>query len=376
MKESINKIVGNFNLIVSLLLILAIIAFVNSTQFFFFLFQGEYNFLNYAKLTLSKLIYFYYFLILALLLNLNVKIQLRKKKLLLWIGFHCLLLALSFFIHQAITIYINKLLFKENHLQSYYDALFNNPDAWIDIVAYILLVVGITLLDSKRISQENEIKCAQLEEMLLKSKLQELRTRIHPQFLFKTLATIKTQIGKKKNREANNLLSMLSDFLRTTVYESGKDEIELIEELQFLNTYLSIEKTAFDGIIGYRENIALDSRNALVPIFIIQPIVESILYELSCETNLSFEFYVESSVQNSNLRIMLVTKFENGFCLSTNTIENLEAVKVVKERLEQIFASRQSFEVNCSNENIIEIGILFPFKENFEDSAVINLLEK
>ncbi|MDP2038041.1 MAG: hypothetical protein Q8L04_11710, partial [Ignavibacteria bacterium] len=67
--------------------------------------------------------------------------------------------------------------------------------------------------------------------------------------------------------------------------------------------------------------------------------------------------------------------FVNGFYLSAYTVENLEAVKVVKERLEQIFASKQSFEVNCSNENIIEIRFSFPFKENYEDSAETLLME-
>ncbi|MDP3583260.1 MAG: histidine kinase, partial [Ignavibacteria bacterium] len=369
-------IASNLNLIMPMFLILTIIALVSSSQFFFFLFHGEYSFVNYLKITFSKLIYFYYFILLAALLSIiNSKFHLGKKRLIVWISFHSLLLVASFIIHQTITFFVDKLLLSENSSLSYSETLLRNPDAWIDIVAYILLLAGIILIDSKRISQENEIRCAQLEAMVIKSKLQELRTRIHPQFLFKTLGTIKARIRKKESREANNILSMLSDFLRTTVYESSKDEIELVEELRFLDTYLSIEKAALDGIIVYKENIASDSRNALVPIFIIQPIVETLLYELASETNSAFEFHIESSVQNSNLRIMLVTKFANGFYLSAYTVENLEAVKVVKERLEQIFASKQSFEVNCSNENIIEIRISFPFKENYENSAETLLME-
>lgn len=370
MKRSENKFAGNLNLIIPMFLILSLTALVSSSQFFFFLFHGENSFVNYAKIVFTKLIYFYYFILLAALLSIsNSKFHHRMKRLIVWISFHGLLLIASFIIHQTITFFVDKLILSENSSLSYSDTLLRNPDAWIDIVAYILLLAGILLLDSKRISKENEIKCAQLEAMVIKSKLQELRTRIHPQFLFKTLGTIKAQIAKEKNREANNVLSMLSDFLRTTVYESGKDEIELVEELQFLNTYLSIEKAALDGAIVYKENIAADSRNALVPIFLIQPIVEALLYELASETNSTFEFYVESVVQNSNLRIMLTTKFENGSYLSAYTIENLEAVKVVKERLKQLFDPNSSFEINCTDENIIGIRISFPFKENYEDNS-------
>ncbi len=357
------------NLVVPMLLVLTLAAFVNSSQYFFFLFQDDKNFANYVLIILSKLIYFYYFPFLAVLLYLiNLRVKLEKEKILIGISTHISLLIASFFVHQSITYLVDKLILSKSYELTYENALFNNPLAWIDIVAYILLLAGIVLLDSKRISRENEIKCAQLEVLLVKSKLQELRTKIHPRFLFKTLASIKTLIGKNQNREANNILTMLSEFLRTTVYGSYKEEVELEQELQFLKLYLNIEKAAFGEAIIYKENIFEESRNALVPSFIIQPIVESLLYEIDNEANIIFSLNLETDILNSDLRIKMETKFGSKNRYDGSLIKELSAVKVVRERLTQMYAENYVFEIAPLGDNSFEILISIPFKESYDES--------
>lgn len=363
------------DLIVPMLLVLTLAAFVNSTQYFFFLFQGDKNFVTYILLFLSKLVYFYYFLLLAVILYLtNLHIRLEVKKILLGISIHIILLVASFFIHQSLTHIVDKVILVEQYTLTLRNALFNNPLAWIDIVAYILLLAGILLLDSKRLSRENEIKCAQLEVLLVKSKLQELRTKIHPRFLFKTLTSIKALISINQNRKANNILTMLSEFLRTTVYSNEKEKVELEQELHFLRLYLDIEREAFGDTISFNENVSEDSQNILVPSFYLQPIVEALLYEIIGESNSSFAITIESDILNYDLRLSLSIKHKSETRLDEKRISELAPIKVARERLSQLYDRNYTFEI-VENDKSLKLVIVLPTIEEYNESVSDSLME-
>jgi len=363
-------------LIMPMLLVLTLAAFVNSSQHFFFLFQGDKNFVNYILLILSKLVYFYYFLLLAVLLYLiNLHIKLEVKKILLGISIHIILLITSFFIHQSVTHIVDKKILGDVYALTYRNALFNNPLAWIDIVAYILLLAGILLLDSKRISRENEIRCAQLEVLLVKSKLQELRIKIHPSFLFKILNSIKTLIRISQNRKANNILTMLSEFLRTTVYSNEKEEVELEQELQFLRLYLDIEKAAFREAIAFNEHISEESKSKLVPSFMLQPMVEALLYGIINEPKFSFALTIETDILNYELRIRLSLKHESEVQLDEKIISELDSVKVARERLSQLYGTKYRFEIAAIDSNNLKLIFVFPIKEKYNESVTDSLME-
>ncbi|MFA7419471.1 MAG: histidine kinase [Melioribacteraceae bacterium] len=362
-------------LILPMLLVLTLAAFVNSSQYFFFLFQGDKNYVTYILIVFSKLVYFYYFLLLAVLLYLiNLRIRLKVKKILLGISIHIILLIASFFVHQSLTHIVDKVILGEQYTLTLRNALFNNPLAWIDIVAYILLLAGILLLDSKRLSRENEIKCAQLEVLLVKSKLQELRTKIHPRFLFKTLTSIKALISKNQNRKANNILTMLSEFLRTTVYSNEKEKVELEQELHFLRLYLDIEKEAFGEAITFNENVSEESLTKLVPSFYLQPIVEALLYEIIGEPNFSFALTIESDILNYDLRLSLSLKHESETRLDEKIISELAPIKVARERLSQLYDTNYGFEI-AENGGELKLIIVFPTMEEYNESVSDSLME-
>lgn len=363
-------------LITPMLLVLTLAAFVNSAQYFFFLFQGEKDFGNYVLIFISKLVYFYYFLLLAVLLYLiNLRIKFVVKKIILGIFIHVILLTTSFFIHQSLTHIVDKVILDEQYTLTYSNALFKNPLAWIDIVAYILLLAGILLLDSKRLSRENEIKCAQLETLLVKSKLQELRTKIHPRFLFKTLTSIKTLISKNQNRKANSILTMLSEFLRTTVYGNEKEEVELEQELQFLRLYIDIEKAAFGEVITVTEHISEESKSKLVPSFMLQPMIESLLYVFISEPKFSFVLLIETDILNYELRINLFLKYQSEIRLDEKIISELDSVKVAKERLSQLYDMNYRFEITEIDNSSLKLIIELPAKEKHDESVPDSLME-
>lgn len=366
MSNSIKKILPTVDkkLIGSLIWILSIVALVSSSQYFFFLFEGEKNSISFLVITLSKLIYFFYFVPIALLLNvLNSRLHFTQAKIITSVFVHLILMTASFLLHQSITYFFDKLLLGKNYSPTYVDSLFDNPLAWIDIVAYLLLLTAIVLLEFRKNRYEAELKSAELEHLLTESRLNELRNKIHPRFLFNTLFSIKTILIKGRNKEANKVLTMLSDFLRVTVYSNEKEETELEKEILFLELYFEIEKVSLSNST-FRLSIEEETKNLFIPTALLQPIAESVVYEVNKESKSEFSFCIETKNIENVLLIEMKVNFGTAINNLKDVVENLTAVKLAKERLAQLYSNNSSINVlTIENKNLV-ISILVPVIEN------------
>jgi two-component system, LytTR family, sensor kinase len=139
---------------------------------------------------------------------------------------------------------------------------------WISGFIFFWMVAGIfqTVIARRNVRE--------LEGRLAQAELQNLKSQLHPHFLFNTLHTISVLI-REDAEAANRVLLKLSDLLRVSLDRSRADRIPLQQELEFLETYLSIEQTRFQERM--RASIAADgeARAALIPTLLLQPLVEN-----------------------------------------------------------------------------------------------------
>jgi len=190
----------------------------------------------------SNVIYYWYFAFLALVVQRHSRrLTLTRRTALRWSFVHAATLACSFLVHVALSGAVDELVLGAARPASVLVLLFNHPAVWIETFAYAIFLLGFSLIDSQRINRENEIRCAELEARLTQARLQELRTNIQPAFLFNTLDSILLLVRERRNQDANHVLSLLSDFLRTTVYGSERGESTVGEELRLLNHVIETE---------------------------------------------------------------------------------------------------------------------------------------
>ncbi len=127
-----------------------------------------------------------------------------------------------------------------------------------------------------RRAQDQERTAALLQARLSRAQLDALRSQLQPHFLFNALnaaaALMHTDVGA-----ADRMLTELSDLLRLTLRHSATDEIPLAEELALLDRYLSIMRARFPDRLTIRNDVAPPLLDALVPQFLLQPLVENAL---------------------------------------------------------------------------------------------------
>lgn len=120
-----------------------------------------------------------------------------------------------------------------------------------------------------------ELHSSQLESQLTEAHLSALKMQIQPHFLFNTLNAIMVLVRQQKGREAEEMLSRLSDLLRCVLDDVDSQEVRLRRELEYVQLYLSIEEVRFQDRLRIEIAAAPEILDAAVPHMILQPIIEN-----------------------------------------------------------------------------------------------------
>ncbi len=118
------------------------------------------------------------------------------------------------------------------------------------------------------------VDTARLQAELAGAELRALKMQLHPHFLFNTLNTAAV-LTEENPAAAKDVLGLLADLLRATLDQSGVQEIRLSEELELLETYLTIERTRFPDRLSVDFAIDADVTDVWVPNLVLQPLVEN-----------------------------------------------------------------------------------------------------
>ena len=112
------------------------------------------------------------------------------------------------------------------------------------------------------------------EAQLADARLHALTAQLQPHFLFNALNTIATLVHENP-RAAERVVVRLSELMRKTLDVSGQELVPLREEVRLLESYLEVEHARFEDRLLIKWDISAEAANALVPHFILQPIVEN-----------------------------------------------------------------------------------------------------
>ncbi|THF76214.1 sensor histidine kinase [Cohnella fermenti] len=125
--------------------------------------------------------------------------------------------------------------------------------------------------------QEMLIKKIQLQE----AQLKQLQSQINPHFLFNCLYQGYRMAKSGETDNASRLFKYLGDYFRFVTQHSMSEYVRLRDEVEFTRTYLEIQTLRFSNKLTYRMDIQEELGDLLIPMLLLQPLVEnSILHGL------------------------------------------------------------------------------------------------
>ena len=171
------------------------------------------------------------------------------------------------------------------------------------------------------------------------ARLAALRYQLNPHFLFNTLNAVSSAVITGRNDEAESMLSKLADFLRVTLVADPEAMISLDDEMATLQAYLEIESVRF------RERLALefvcpdDLRTALVPSFLLQPLIENAIKHAVSPTSATVTIRLEATRDGGDLVVLVQDDGDGSHGGEVRPGAGV-GLSNVRQRLEALYGSR------------------------------------
>ena len=150
---------------------------------------------------------------------------------------------------------------------------------WFRIGAALLLaavVWSFISLRIKRIRRKEKEKTA-INKRIADLEQKALRSQMNPHFIFNCLNSIQQYVAERDITGANSFITDFSRLIRMTLDLSTHPLINLADEVEYISTYLRVEKTRLEGVFDYRVHIdeSLDLQQVQMPPLLLQPYLEN-----------------------------------------------------------------------------------------------------
>jgi hypothetical protein len=200
---------------------------------------------------------------------------------------------------------------------------------------------------------------AQLSIIAKQAQLDNLSTQLNPHFLFNSLNSIKSLIIENP-KIARRAVDLLSELLRSSLYEKDNFLTTISEELSLVNDYVELEKLRFEE----RLNIAIEAENALknlkIPTFCIQLLVENAIKH-------GIDKIIEGglvTIKITKSKNQIHIQVQNPGKLALNGSPNGLGLRNLNERLKIQYKNQAFFRLVELENNTVEATIILPIATN------------
>lgn len=202
---------------------------------------------------------------------------------------------------------------------------------------------------------------SQLEAGLKQAQLDVLRARLNPHFLFNSLQNISV-MTKQDPQTASRMLARLGDLLRAVLRQDSEPESTLYDEIELTRAYAALEQMRFGDRLNVRFAIAPDVQQAMVPCFLLQPLIENAVIHGLRGVGKTGVIAVSAARGNRDL-VMTVT--DNGVGPPEDALSGRKTgvgLGSTRERLATMYPDRHTFSMRRMAEGSTEVRIAIPLR--------------
>jgi two-component system, LytTR family, sensor kinase len=231
-----------------------------------------------------------------------------------------------------------------------------------NLLVYWVIVGAYVAYDYYDNFRERQLRTVELERLLAESRLEALRAQLHPHFLFNALNAISAHV-EREPRTARRMLEQLGELLRLTLDHCEDQEIPLEREISFLDRYLAIQQVRFEDRLEAKVEIAPETLDALLPTFILQPMVENAIQHGVSRRSSKGSIGVTAWREHQRLRLRV---WDDGPGLPAGWDPEEQqglGISNTRERLRRLYGDTgHTFEVVNDSGGGVSVNISLPFR--------------
>ncbi len=209
---------------------------------------------------------------------------------------------------------------------------------------------------------QNKLETARQNAELLvvakQTQLNNLATQLNPHFLFNSLNSIKSLIIENP-KTARRAVDLLSDILRTSLYEKEAPFITIKEELELVKDYVALEKIRFEE----RLNVLIDMESRLEN-YLILPLSIQLLVENGIKHGIDKRINggdIKLSIKKSKETIEIIV--QNPGKIARNHAETGIGIKNLTKRLQLYYDGEASFELYNTDSDLVSATLTIPIRK-------------
>jgi len=242
-------------------------------------------------------------------------------------------------------------------IEKHLNQLFLSP-LHLDFLVYMFVLGGGYAFSYYKHAKIQTLQSEQLAKQLVEVELHSLKSQLNPHFLFNTLNTISGLIRFDDKQNAVKALNELSLMLRKVLENHNNQLITLKQEIEFINSYLTIQKMRFSNKLDTEVNVDENCLELEIPFMLLQPLVENAVQHGSQLESNKNTVKLDISVRLGRLDICLVNKIpqksENkGFGIG---------LKNCRGRMEKLYSDNFSLALTQLEDGYFETYLSLPIE--------------
>lgn len=279
-----------------------------------------------------------------------------KKKYLKFVLLFTFSLTLFYFIRTGLNyILVTESIWPEAQGNQEPFTLIHIVESMIGTIYVVALVSAIKLTyDWVNEKKRNE----DLQRMQLETELNFLKTQIQPHFFFNTLNNLYALVIKNSPK-APSVVMKLSEIMQYVLYEVKEPKISLMKSINYLYSYLELEKLRYGERVKSDISIEGDIDDVNIPPLLFLPFLENCFKhgaKQQTDINVSIAFVVKDN--------FLYFTVENNFIKSDEiTPKHGIGIENTRRRLQLLYGSSYSLKTR-SKGNLYTVNLKLPLDED------------
>ncbi len=190
--------------------------------------------------------------------------------------------------------------------------------------------------------QSQQEKTELLNQSLI-SELALLRSQVNPHFLFNTLNNIDSLIVKNPERASSSIIK-LSSIMRYMLYDSNADLVPLDKELEYLQSFISLQELRMknDNYVDF--NIKGDAVGNMIPPMLFVPFVEN-AFKHGSKNQKSPGIIINVDIKENTITFEVINSYSKNVLVSKDKTGGIGLQNVVR-RLEILYKDRHELIIN------------------------------
>ena len=218
-----------------------------------------------------------------------------------------------------------------------------------------------------------ELKKRKAETNALQFEYSALESKINPHFIYNTLESVNSLAKLRGLDDISQIVCLLGTLLRDNI-NSTVDIIPLEREIENISKYLQIQKLAYSEKFDIHIIIEEKAKQAMVPKFILQPLVENALYHGILVSTKHGNLFLNASYHEENLIIILHDDGAGMNSEKLNELLNYEfepktvigthtkiGVRAVDKRLKILYGDKYGLRIQSEENSGTTVKLIMPF---------------